>query len=147
MEIRHYMTEDEKMKCHGIIHTASITAGGIGAGLAQVPTSDNLLIVPIQLTMVIALGAVFRIDLDNSTAKATLATATASLTGRTLSQVLVGWMPGIGNILNAMTATSITEAIGWTIANDFHKKSRSGIRIKQRIPIDSSCDFAEIVDE
>lgn len=124
MGAKYYMTEEEKIKCHGIIHTASITTGGIGVGLAQLPTSDNLAIVPIQVTMIIALGAVFKIDLDKSTAKATLATATATLTGRTLSQVLVDWMPGIGNILNGMTAASITQVIGWTVANEFHKKSQ-----------------------
>lgn len=118
------MTKEEKTKCHGIIHTASLATAGIGGGLAQIPTSDNLAIVPIQVTMIIALGAVFGITLDESTAKATLATATATITGRTISQVLIGWMPGIGNILNAVTAASLTESIGWTIANDFNRKSK-----------------------
>ena len=118
------MTKENQTKCHGIIHTASLATAGIGGGLAQIPTSDNLAIVPIQVTMIIALGAVFGITLDESTAKATLATATATITGRTISQVLIGWMPGIGNILNAVTAASLTESIGWTIANDFNRKSK-----------------------
>lgn len=119
------MRGDQKKKCHTIIHLAAISTAGIGGGLAQVPTSDNLAIVPIQVTMTLALGGVFDIPLDESTAKAALATATATATGRGVSQVLVGWLPGIGNAFNAATAFAITESIGWTIANEFSKKSNS----------------------
>jgi uncharacterized protein (DUF697 family) len=30
-----------------------------------------------------------------------------------LSQALVGWIPGVGNAINAATAAALTEAIGW----------------------------------
>lgn len=116
------MTDEQRAKCHGIIHTASAAAGVAGAGLAQIPGSDNAVIVPIQITMTISLGAVFGVDLDQSAAKATLATATASLTGRAISQFLVGWIPVIGNALNAATAATITESLGWAVANSFDNK-------------------------
>ena len=60
------MTIREKNLCRGIIHSASATVGAVGAGLAQVPGSDNLVITPIQLTMAISLGKVFGITLDRS---------------------------------------------------------------------------------
>lgn len=116
------MTDEQNVKCHAIIHSASVAAGGVGAGLAQLPGSDNAIIVPIQITMTISLGAVFRIKLDESAAKATLATATASMTGRAISQFLVGWIPGLGNAVNAATAAGITESIGWALANDFSSR-------------------------
>lgn len=87
------MTEEEKVKCHSIIHTASLIAGAIGAGLAQLPTSDNLAIVPIQLTMIIELGAVFKINLDKSTAKGTLARYHSNFVERSISsqiEIFVG---------------------------------------------------------
>lgn len=115
------MTEEQRAKCHGIIHTAAIAAGSVGAGLAQIPGSDNAVIVPIQVTMTISLGAVFGVNLDESTAKAALATATASLAGRAISQFFVGWIPGFGNVVNAATAAAITESIGWSIANSFDR--------------------------
>jgi hypothetical protein len=31
------MTEEQRAKCHGIIHTAAVAAGSVGAGLAQIP--------------------------------------------------------------------------------------------------------------
>ncbi|MDV3429502.1 MAG: hypothetical protein LIR50_21175 [Bacillota bacterium] len=116
------MTNEQNKKCQAIIHTASVAAGGVGAGLAQIPGSDNAVIVPIQVTMTISLGTVFGIKLDESAAKATLATATASMTGRAISQFLVGWIPGAGNLMNAATAAGITETIGWALAKDFSSK-------------------------
>lgn len=113
------MEKDKVKKCHAIIHTASGTAAAVGAGLAQVPGSDNVILVPIQVTMIIALGAVFDIKLSESAANATLATATATIVGRGVSQYLVGWMPLVGNIINATTAAAITELIGWAVVKEF----------------------------
>lgn len=117
------MTPEQKKKCHAIIHTASLAASGVGAGLAQAPGTDNALIVPIQITMTISLGSVFGIGLTESTAKSALATATATTVGRGISQFLVGWIPGFGNVFNAATAAGVTETIGWALAKDFDNKS------------------------
>ena len=38
------MTADQRSKCRAIIHTASASAAAIGAGLAQLPGSDNAVI-------------------------------------------------------------------------------------------------------
>ena len=115
------MTDKQRKKSRMIIHTASAAAAAVGAGLAQLPGTDNAVIVPIQVTMTISLGAVFGKKLSKSTATSALATATASTAGRAISQFLVGWVPGIGNAINATTAAGVTEAIGWAIANDFDK--------------------------
>lgn len=90
--------------------------------MAQLLGSDSAVIIPIQVGMIISLGAVFGIELNESCAKATLATATATMVGRGLSQVLLGWIPGWGNALNATTAFAVTETIGWAVANDFSSK-------------------------
>ncbi|MBQ9492420.1 MAG: hypothetical protein IJR54_01630 [Oscillibacter sp.] len=42
-----------------------------------------------------------------------------TLVGRGVSQFLLGWIPGVGNVLNAATAAGVTEALGWAIAADF----------------------------
>ena len=115
----------QKAKCHKIIHFASVSAASAGAGLAQFPCSDNAVITPIQLVMIISLGRVFGIELTDSTAKASLASAAAATVGRTASQVLVGWLPGFGNIVNAFTAASITETIGWLVAEDFARQAHA----------------------
>jgi uncharacterized protein (DUF697 family) len=117
------MTSEQENKCHVIIHTASAAAAGAGAGLAQIPGSDNAVIIPLQIGMILSLGTIFGIELSETTAKSTLATTAASTIGRGISQFLVGWMPVIGNVINATTAAGITETIGWTIAKDFDNKS------------------------
>ena len=118
------MTSEERMLCNGIIHAASVAAGGIGGGSAQIPCSDNVLITPVQLAMAVSLGSVFGIELDESAAKAAVASAAAAKIGRAAVKVLIGWIPGVGNIVNAATAATLTEAIGWIMVSEFEKQRK-----------------------
>ena len=113
------MTKDEKSKCHTIIHTASAAAAAIGGGLAQLPGSDTVPITAIQVGMVISLGAVFGQEITKTTAASIVGGLASSIGGRTLSQLLVGWIPGFGNAINATTAAGITETLGWMVAKQF----------------------------
>ncbi len=105
------MSTNEKV--HTIIHGAAASAAAVGTGLAQIPGSDNVVITPIQVAMIIAIGEVHGQQLSKAAALSTLSAASAGVAGRTLSQFLVGWIPGYGNAINATTAFAITEAIGW----------------------------------
>lgn len=104
---------DNSGKIHAIIHGAASAAAAVGAGLAQIPGSDNAVITPIQIAMIISIGEVHGQKLSKGAALSTLSAASAGVAGRTLSQFLVGWVPGYGNAVNATTAFAITEAIGW----------------------------------
>ena len=117
------MTKKETILCNGIIHAASTSAAVVGAGLAQVPGSDSTIITPIQVAMTISLGQVFGLDLLVSEAESAVAGALGATVGRMVSQVLIGWIPGVGNTINAATAATLTEVIGWIIAKDFYKQS------------------------
>lgn len=117
------MNTTQEALCHAIIHTASAATGAVGFGLAQIPLTDNAVIVPVQVTMTIALGRVFGHEFSRSAAAAAAASAAGTLLGRTASQVAVGWIPVAGNIINAGTAASITEALGWMLAEEFAKKA------------------------
>lgn len=116
------LPEDIQKKCHGIIHGAATTCGGVGTGLAQIPLSDNAVIVPIQVGMIVALGKVFDLNITESTAKSIIASAGASIAGRAVSQVLWGWIPGVGNAINTATAAGLTEAIGWLAVANFYNR-------------------------
>ena len=78
--------------------------------------------------MATSLGKVFGITLNQSAAKAAVASVGAATVGRATSQVLIGWIPGLGNIINASTAASITETIGWIMATEFEKEKNIQIR-------------------
>ena len=116
--MRNNMTEDQELKCHAIIHTASTSAAAIGAGLAQLPCSDSVPIGVIQTTMIVSLGGVFGITIDESAAKAMAASGVTGMIGRGIAQILVGWIPGVGNATNAATAAAVTEGLGWLIADE-----------------------------
>ena len=115
------------LKCNAIIHTAAVSCGGVGAGLAQIPASDNAVIVPIQITMIVSLGKVFDLDITEAAAKSIIASVGATVAGRTTSQVLIGWIPGIGNVVNTATAAGITEAIGWIAVKDFIERRKENL--------------------
>ena len=53
-----------------------------------------------------------------------LLTFTATLAGRVISQFLVGWIPILGNAVNASTAAGVTEAVGWAAHAFFEKNEK-----------------------
>ena len=119
-----YITDDKRLQCHGIIHAASLAAGAAASPLAQIPGSDCAVIVPIQTAMAVALSKVFGLSVCDGAAKAAVATAGATYAGRFASQVLIGWLPLIGNAVNAATAAAITEAVGWIVAEEFAQQAQ-----------------------
>lgn len=129
------MTKQQKIKCNMIIHAASLAAAGVGAGLAQVPCTDSAIITPIQLAMTISLGKVFDKSLSGSAAKSAMAAGTTTMIGRTASKIMVGWIPGYGNVINATTAGTITESLGWILAKEFEKEQ---VHINEPLLIEES---------
>ena len=117
------MTNSQRTACNAAIHTASAACAAVGAGLAQIPGSDSLAITPIQLAMTLSLAKVFGISIEEGSVKAAIASASATAVERTASQVAVGWIPGYGNVINAVTAAALTETIGWIIASDFENRA------------------------
>ena len=113
------MLEDRRDKCHAIIHGAAVTTGGIGAGLAQIPLADSIPITAAQVAMIVAIAKVYDVDLGEGAAKGLLGGFSASVIGRNVAGVLIGWIPGIGNAVKASTAAALTEAIGWAAVRHF----------------------------
>lgn len=109
-------------KCQMTIHSAAVMCGGVGTGLAQIPASDSAVLVPIQIGMITELGAIFDLDISEAGAKGIITSAGAAAAGRTISQFLVGWIPGVGNAINTATAAGITEAIGWIAVRHFYDR-------------------------
>lgn len=80
-----------------------------------------------QITMIISLGAVFDIPVSKSAAQAIINGLAGAAGGRFVSQLLVGWIPVFGNAINATTAASITEMLGWKVAEKFDREARQRI--------------------
>lgn len=67
-------------------------------------------------------------ELTQTVATAILGTVATSTIGRGVSQVLFGWIPGVGNALNATTAAGVTEAAGWAAVSYFESLSEDEIK-------------------
>jgi hypothetical protein len=46
--------------------------------------------------------------------------------GRGISEWLVGWVPVLGNLFDALTAAVIIEVLGWVVAREFQRQEMLG---------------------
>ena len=112
------MTMKQVIACNTAIHTAGAAAAAVGGGLAQIPGSDSVPIVTIQTMMVVSLAKIFGKDLAEGAARAVVSTGLSTMVGRGFSQLLIGWLPGVGNVINASTAAVVTETLGWIVVGE-----------------------------
>ena len=111
------MTEEQKSKCNVIIHTAATAAGGIG--LSPIPGSDIIPLMAVQTTMIVALGKVFNVRIEESYAKSLAKTAITGQIGKLAASQLLKFIPILGSVANASVAVALTEALGWDTAEEF----------------------------
>lgn len=126
MEKETGITPLQKRKCRRIIHGSALIGGLVASGLAQIPASDNAVLVPLEIIMVLTLGHVFGIRLRHSYRISLILTAAATMIGRAVSEVLVGWIPVIGNLFDALTAIAVIEGLGWMVAKEFRREAVMG---------------------
>ena len=130
-EAKKKMTPDEAAKCHAIIHSASAVAGGTSAATSQIPYADSTIIVPTQMTMIIALGKVFGYKITEGIAKSLVSPLIIQELGKGAAKALVGIIPIAGNIVKAGVSVSFTEALGWFMANEFVEGKESGLSAEE----------------
>jgi len=114
----------ERRRSRRIVHMAAIAGALAALIMAQLPASDNLILVPIEVIMVIRLGSVFHIDLKKSVSTSFIVGNIATLIGRGISEFLLGWIPVAGNIINALTAAAVIEFFGHAVARSFERSLR-----------------------
>ena len=123
---------------NAIIATNATAAAG--AVLANpVPVSDWIVLVPLQIGMIIEIGAVYGKTIDRATAKETVATLGAGFAARTLFQGLISLLPGIKNVLGPPYAATATYGIG-VAAKQYFKtgKAPSAEQIKTAVEAELS---------
>ena len=116
------MTNDEKEKCHYIIHSAATAAAAIG--VIPIPGADFAPICAAQVTMIIALSRVFKVAITDDAAKQTAKTFIVGNMGKTLVAQFSKIIPVLGSGINATVAAGLTEVLGWEVAEDFDLKSK-----------------------
>ena len=107
-----------------LITAAATAAAAIGGGLAQLPGSDAGPLVALESALVMALARAYRVDVTAAAATDLVLTFAATFVGRGISEVVIGWIPGFGNAVNAVTAAGLAVAVG--LAADAHFASLAG---------------------
>ena len=97
--------------------------------MAQLPIPDATVLLPIQTAMVIALGKIFHIKLEQGAAKALATQFLAQKAGQMTARFLAGKLPVAGNIVNGSTAAAITESYGWLIAKEFSEEYEKKLKV------------------
>jgi uncharacterized protein (DUF697 family) len=120
--LRHLMTPAQHSKSRLSIHLAAL-AGAVAAFLmAQLPASDNTILVPIEVLLVIRLGSIFHVGLRHSVPRSFVFGSVATFVGRGISEFMVGWVPGFGNAIDALTAAAVIEFLGHILAKEFDRQ-------------------------
>ena len=106
---------DKAGKAKAIIATATTAAAGAGA--VPIPLSDAAVIIPIQVTMIASLAALY--GLREEAVKQSALPFVARLAGVFLATTLLKLIPGLGSAINATVAATLTGAMGLYVKNNF----------------------------
>lgn len=120
-----HMPKELEKKCHIAIHSATTAAAAAGA--IPIPMSDAIPITAAQIGMIISLGKIFGISLTQSAAKTIASVTVTQHAGRAIFTNILKAIPGgnvAGSVIGAATAATLTEALGWIIADDFYRMSK-----------------------
>ncbi len=143
------MTRSQKEACHAIIHTTTVTATGAGALMNWLPGADNVYLALNVGLMTAELAYVFDLSFGKAAAEtvgmAVLSHYKTAITARLVSQWTVGWIPFLGNAVNAATMAYLLEDIGWAVADAFDAASSASWRMGVDMVKDKVTDIT--VDE
>ena len=118
------MTEEQKKKCHMIIHTHTVAcSAGNAVPIPGVGIAADLVT---MTTMAMALAGVFGGSVTEEAAKG-LAVAALKRTAlkqpiKVVSKELAKLIPFAGPAFSVAVSATMCEAAGWAIANDLDKK-------------------------
>lgn len=93
-----------------VIALAATAAGATAA--TPIPVADAVALVPIQMTMMGKIAAIYDLELKTMLSASTLAQLGAQIAGKALARSFVKLIPGAGNVVNAGVAAALTAAAG-----------------------------------
>ena len=108
---------DKDGKAKGII-TAATTAA-VAVGVTPIPLSDAAILVPIQVGMIASLAALY--GLRTEAIEKSAWPFVARLAGVMVSTSLLKLIPGLGSVVNATVAGTITGAMGFYVKSNFEE--------------------------
>jgi len=97
-----------------IIKLASVAAA-VAAGANPFPMSDSLTLIPIQMGMAIKLTNIYGLTNTMNTALSLFKSQVVSMLGKQAAASLLKLIPGVGQLVNAGVASTITFALGYAL--------------------------------
>lgn len=118
------MTEEQKKKCHTIIHSHAVAAAAGNA--IPVPGLGLATDVGTMVTMAMALSAVFGGDITENVAKnvavAALKRTVLKQPIKTLAKEASKLIPGLGQVVAPTISIGMLESAGWAMAHDLERR-------------------------
>lgn len=118
------MTDDEKTKCHAIIHSHALAAAGGNA--VPVPALGIAVDIVAMTTMCMALSVVLGGNIAENVAKgmAIQAIKTTMLKQpiKTIAKEAAKVIPFLGSVIAPAISLTILESAGWVLANELDEK-------------------------
>jgi uncharacterized protein (DUF697 family) len=112
--------DSKRQRANVAVGVAAAAAAAVGA--TPIPIADAALIVPIQLTMLVTISAIWGLDISEASLATIISGAITSsagtLGGRALVSSILKFIPGVGtvagSIISGSTAAVITTTFGQT---------------------------------
>jgi uncharacterized protein (DUF697 family) len=110
--------DQKKDEAQKIIHGVAVASSSISSALIPF-SADTSALTSLHVGMIQALAKIFGLKLDARGAMGILHEISGPLLGQVSSKTLLGWIPGVGNWINASVTTGFTEALGWRVYHYF----------------------------
>ena len=121
------MTDEEKSKCHKIIHTHAAAAAAGNA--LPVPGLGVAVDTVTMTTMAMALAAVFGSSIKENVAQAMAINAIKQTALKqpikSIAKELSKFIPGLGQVVAPSISVAMLEAAGWSLANQMADNKKS----------------------
>lgn len=118
------MTEEQKKKCHAIIHSCAVTCGAVN--VAPIPGLGIAADMIAMTTMTMSLAGVFGGNLTKEAAKGITIVAIKKTMLKqpikTVTKELSKLVPGLGQIVAPSISVVMIEAAGWAIAKQLENE-------------------------
>lgn len=133
------MNEDQKKKCHYIIHSHAIAAGAgnaipvPGLGVA----TDLVTITAMTMSLVAVFGGSITEEAAKAVAIASFKNAMLKQPIKVITKEVSKFIPFLGQAVAPTISVVIIEAVGWNIADELYSKS------SKKYPIEKPVDVLE----
>ncbi|MDD2760784.1 MAG: hypothetical protein PHH11_10885 [Methylomonas sp.] len=115
------MIEDRRVKAGEIIDDIAQTAATLTAIFSQIPGMGVATLTKLYLEMASKIAALFGRKLESQEAKSLVLAACNFYSTDIVQKSVLGWIPLIGNIINAKITYDLTKNIGWFLYKHFEE--------------------------